>query len=53
MAALGAIGRKNQDSAGPLPSAGGYFRGGIPAPLIPVIVANFGQAGGGVSIFGG
>ena len=46
-----AIGTKNQDAVGPEPAPGGYFGGGTPVFLITTIVANYGQSGGGVSIF--
>lgn len=36
---------------GPQLAAAGYANGGVPVVLVPGTVAQFGQSGGGISIF--
>lgn len=52
MADKGAVGVKAQESKGPMAGIGGRpASAGVPPDLIVVIVANYGQTGGGISIF--
>lgn len=46
-----AIGTKNETNRGPQPGPTAFMNGRVPASQVPVIVGNFGQAGGGVTIF--
>lgn len=46
-----AIGIKNQDSKGSVPGVASFLNGRVPVDYITIIVSDFGQAGGGVTIF--
>jgi hypothetical protein len=46
-----AIATRNESDVGAAPFPGGRFSGATPVDQITIIVANYGQAGGGISIF--
>ncbi len=46
-----AVGMKNSGADGPQPEIAGIATGGVPTIIITIILNEFGQAGGAVSIF--
>lgn len=46
-----AVGVKSYGATGPQAVVGAYASGAVPAELVPVVVADFGQVGGGVAIY--
>jgi hypothetical protein len=45
------VGRKFENVVGPQAAIGGRVIIGVPPDLIPPIIANYGQAAGGISIY--